>query len=54
MKPSTSYHTQHAPLGAFASFTVGRHGARGGFGQSLSGPAQQNVFVGYRPAGEST
>jgi hypothetical protein len=54
MKPSTSYHTQHAPLGAFASFTVGRHGARGGFGQSLSGPAQQNVVVGYRPAGEST
>jgi hypothetical protein len=52
--PSTSYYTQHAPLGAFASFTVGRHGARGGFGQSLSGPAQQNVLVGYRPAGETT
>jgi hypothetical protein len=54
MTPSTSYHTQHAPLGAFASFTIGRHGARGGFGQSLSGPAHQNVLVGYRPAGEST
>lgn len=54
MNAATSYHTQHAPLGAFASFTIGRHGARGGFGQSLSGPAHQNVFVGYRPGGEAT
>jgi hypothetical protein len=54
MTPSTSYHTQHAPLGAFASFTIGRHGARGGFGQSLAGPAHQNVFIGYRPSAEPT
>ena len=42
------YHTQHAPFGAFASFTLGLPGARGGFGQSLSGPADQDVYVGFR------
>lgn len=43
-----SYHTQHAPFGAFASFTVGLVDAPGGFGQSLRGPASQNVYVGFR------
>lgn len=43
-----SYHTQHAPLGAFASFTIGLVDSPGGFGQSLRGPARQNVYVGYR------
>ena len=42
------YHTQHAPFGAFASFTLGLPGGRGGFGQSLAGPAGQNLFIGYR------
>lgn len=46
-----NYHTQHAPLGAFASFTVGLHRGTGGFGQSLSGPAQQSVYVGCRAPG---
>lgn len=45
-----SYHTQHSPFGAFASFTVGLVDAVGGFGQSLRGPADQNVYVGYRAA----
>lgn len=43
-----SYHTQHAPLGAFASFTIGLVDSPGGFGQSLRGPARQNVYAGYR------
>jgi hypothetical protein len=47
-----SYHTQHAPFGAFASFTVGLVDACGGFGQSLRGPANQNVYVGFHPAGQ--
>jgi len=47
-----SYHTQHSPFGAFASFTIGLVGAPGGFGQSLSGPADQNVYVGFRRSGE--
>ena len=43
-----SYHVQHSPFGAFASFTVGLVDAPGGFGQSLRGPAKQNVYVGFR------
>jgi len=47
-----SYHTQHAPFGAFASFTVGLVDSPGGFGQSLRGPGRQNVYVGYRIRGD--
>lgn len=43
-----SYHTQHSPFGAFASFTVGLVDSPGGFGQSLRGPARQNVYAGFR------
>lgn len=46
-----SYHTQHAPFGAFASFTVGLVDSPGGFGQCLRGPARQNVYVGFRNGG---
>jgi xylan 1,4-beta-xylosidase len=50
--PSTpSYHSHHAPLGAFASFTLGLTGGGGGFGQSLKGPACQKVYVGCRDTG---
>ncbi|MBC2601733.1 glycoside hydrolase family 52 protein [Puniceicoccus vermicola] len=48
---SAHYHTQHAPMGAFASFTIGLPQSRGGMGQSLSGPADQDVFAGYRKLG---
>jgi len=46
--PQESYHVQHAPFGAFASFTIGLVGGTGGFGQSLRGPARQNVYIGFR------
>jgi hypothetical protein len=45
-----SFHSQHAPLGAFSTFTVGLVGSPGGFGYALRGPARQNVYVGFRPA----
>jgi hypothetical protein len=45
-----SYHTQHSPFGAFASFTVGLVDSPGGFGQSLGVPAKQNVYIGFRGA----
>jgi xylan 1,4-beta-xylosidase len=48
-----SYHTQHAPFGAFASFTVGLVDEPGGFGQSLGKPAQQNVYVGFKSSSAS-
>lgn len=44
------YHTQHSPFGAFASFTCGLPGAPGGFGQSLGGPANQDLHVAFRAA----
>ncbi len=43
-----SYHSQHSPLGAFASFTIGLVDSPGGFGHALRGPAKQNVFIGFR------
>lgn len=46
-----SFHTQHAPFGAFASFTVGLVGSPGGFGHALRGPAKQNIYVGFRAGG---
>ena len=36
----------HAPVGAFASFTLGSKGASGGLDLELGGPAMQNVFIG--------
>jgi hypothetical protein len=44
------YHTQHSPFGAFASFACGLPGSPGGFGQSLGGPAGQNLYVAFRVA----
>lgn len=43
-----SYHVQHSPLGAFASFTAGLVDSPGGFGQSLRRAAQQNLYIGFR------
>jgi len=48
-----SYHSQHSPFGAFASFTVGLGDSPGGFGEALRGPAQQNVYAGFRRGGKS-
>lgn len=47
-----SFHVQHAPFGSFASFTLGLVGKPGGFGQSLRGPARQNVYAGFMPVSE--
>ncbi len=40
------FNTQHSPIGAFASFTLGSKGAKGGLGLELETPANQNVFIG--------
>jgi xylan 1,4-beta-xylosidase len=50
--PDENYYAQHAPFGAFASFTIGLVDGKGGFGQSLSGPANQNVYAGFRSSGQ--
>lgn len=48
-----SFHAQHAPFGAFSSFTIGLVGSPGGFGHALRGPARQNVYIGFRTGGRS-
>ena len=50
--PSSDFYAHHSPFGAFASFTVGRHGRKGGFGLELGGPAQQDVYVALARPGE--
>ncbi len=40
------FNAHHAPIGAFASFTLGCRGAKGGLGLELGGPADENVYIG--------
>ena len=49
-----SFHTQHSPFGAFASFTLGLVDAPGGFGHAQRGPARQNIYIGYRSTAQET
>ncbi len=46
MTPNIFFNSQHSPIGAFASFTLGSKGAKGGLGLELGKPADQNVFIG--------
>lgn len=46
MKPNQFFNAHHSPMGAFASFTLGEVGAKGGLGLELGKPADQNVFIG--------
>lgn len=47
------FNAHHAPIGAFASFTLGVRGAKGGLGLQLDKPADQSVFIGLeRPEGD--
>lgn len=41
-----NFNAHHSPVGAFASFTLGRFGRNGGFGIELCGPARENVYIG--------
>lgn len=46
------FNAHHAPIGAFASFTLGSKGASGGLGMELGHPADQDVFIGLESAAE--
>ena len=46
MQENIFFNAHHAPIGAFASFTLGTPGPSGGLGLELGGPADQNVFIG--------
>ncbi|GHO47973.1 glycoside hydrolase family 52 protein [Ktedonospora formicarum] len=49
----TFFNAHHSPIGAFASFTLGFPGAKGGLGLELDGPANQNVYIGLQARDES-
>jgi hypothetical protein len=51
---SADFYAHHSPFGAFASFTLGRYGKRGGFGLELSGPADQDVYIALVRPGQGT
>lgn len=40
------FNAHHAPVGAFASFTLGCEGPKGGLGLELGGPANESIFIG--------
>ena len=46
MQENSFFNAHHAPIGAFASFTLGSPGAAGGLGLELGKPADQSVFIG--------
>jgi len=46
MTLSPFFNAHHSPIGAFASFTLGCKGPRGGLGLELGGPANEGVYVG--------
>src|SRR6059058_4479786 len=46
-----NFNAQHAPIGAFMSFTCGHFGSGGGIGLEVGRPANQNVYVGVKRGG---
>lgn len=42
------YNAHHAPVGAFATLTLGQKGSTGGLGLELAGPANENLYVGIQ------
>ncbi len=52
MTNSLFFNSQHSPIGAFASFTLGERVAKGGLAVELGKPADQNIWVGLeKPEG---
>src|SRR5690554_5030217 len=47
MKKNIFYNAHHSPIGAFASFTLGFRGAKGGLGLELGRPANESVYIGF-------
>lgn len=47
------FNAHHPPIGAYASFTLGFKGAKGGLGQEMAKPADQNIFIGLQSSDKS-
>ena len=51
-KRAALFNAHHSPVGAFATFTLGYPGPRGGLGLEVGGPPDENLFIGAeRPDG---
>ena len=48
-----SFNAQHSPMGAFASFTCGNFGTRGGIGAQIGKPADQDLYIGVKQGGRT-
>ncbi|MBS1705941.1 MAG: beta-xylosidase [Armatimonadetes bacterium] len=46
MNPNKFFNAHHAPMGAFATLTLGCKGAQGGIAAELGGPACENLYIG--------
>src|SRR5690348_899901 len=46
-----NFNAQHAPAGAFMSFTCGHFGTGGGIGLESGKPANQNLYIGVKRGG---
>jgi hypothetical protein len=51
--PKVFFNAHHAPIGAFASFTLGQVGATGGFGLELGRPANHDLYIGIEESASS-
>ena len=49
---TSDFHAHHSPVGALASFTIGRHRKHGGPGCEIGKAVEGGVFVGYRDPGQ--
>jgi xylan 1,4-beta-xylosidase len=43
-----SFNAQHSPMGAFASFTCGHFGTRGGIAAQIGSPGNQDLYIGVK------
>jgi len=50
MPDTVFFSAHHSPVGAFASFTLGMPGAKGGLAAQVGRPANQSVFIGVESA----
>lgn len=46
------FNAHHAPIGAFATLTLGSKGASGGYGVEIGGPANEDLYIGVESAEE--
>ncbi len=44
--PFPFFNAHHSPVGAFATFTFGMKGPKGGLGHELAGPANEPIYIG--------